>query len=150
MRQHDRAEFHSERSIALNPNDALAAMVRAVCCAISVERRKASSGPARQCGSTPITPTGTGTVARVLHTAGRYAEALDAYSRITERPSFYHAYIAACHAELGQMEEARAQRRRSRRGPISPSARGARICHSRNDADLQRFLDGLRKAGLPE
>ena len=29
LRQYDRAEFHSERSIALNPNDALAAMNRA-------------------------------------------------------------------------------------------------------------------------
>src|SRR5262249_48359238 len=29
LRQHDRAEFHSDRSIALNPNDALGAIYRA-------------------------------------------------------------------------------------------------------------------------
>ena len=91
------------------------------------------------------------TLARVLHAAGRYAEALDAYGRIAERPSFYHAYVAACHAELGRMEEARkhtALALQARRD-FSVAAWGERLPY-KNEADLQRFLDGLRKAGLPE
>jgi hypothetical protein len=39
-------------------------------------------------------------------TAGRHADALDADGRIAEHPSYCHACVAACHAELGGMEEA--------------------------------------------
>jgi adenylate cyclase len=90
-------------------------------------------------------------LARVLHTAGRYAEALDDYGRIAERPSFYHAYVAACHAELGRMEEARKHTALAlqARPDFSVAAWGKRLPY-KNEADLQRFLDGLRKAGLPE
>ena len=38
---------------------------------------------------------------------------------------------------------------RSKRGPTSPSVLGARVPF-KNEADLQRFLDGLLRAGLPE
>jgi adenylate cyclase len=87
----------------------------------------------------------------VLHVAGRFAEALDAYSRMVQRPSFYHAYVAACYAELGQMEEARAHAAMAleAKPDFSVEARGKWLPFKR-EADLQRFLDGLRKAGLPE
>ena len=90
-------------------------------------------------------------LARVLHTAGRYEEALDAYSRVTNRPSFFHAYIAACHAELGRVAEARthAALALEAKPDFSVGALGKTLPF-KNDADLQRFLDGLRKAGLPE
>ena len=90
-------------------------------------------------------------LARLLHTAGRCTEALDAYSRIAERPSFYHAYVAACHAELGQMEEARthAALALEARPDFSVGAWGKSIPF-KYEVDLQRFLGGLRKAGLPE
>jgi adenylate cyclase len=87
----------------------------------------------------------------MLHTAGHYTEALAAYGRIADRPSYYHAYVAACHAELGQMEEARAHAALAleTRPEFSIKAWGERLSF-KHDADLQRFLDSLRKAGLPE
>jgi adenylate cyclase len=61
----------------------------------------------------------------------------------------YHG--ARRHAELGRMEEAgkhTALALQARPG-FSVAAWGERLPY-KNETDLQRFLDGLRKAGLPE
>jgi len=152
LRQFDRAEFHSERSITLNPNDALAALGRGTVLREIGRPEEAVEWARRAIHLNPYHPNWYWlSVARVLHEAGHYAEALDAYARIANRPSFYHAYVAACHAELGQMEEAKAQAALAlqARPDFSVSAWGRRQPY-KNEVDLQRFLDGLRKAGLPE
>ena len=152
LRLFDRAEFHSERSITLNPNDALAALGRAAVLREIGRPEEAVSWARRAIQLNPYHPNWYWmSVARTLHDAGHYAEALEAYARIANRPSFYHAYVAACHAELGQMEEARAQAvlALEARPDFSVGAWGKRQPY-KNEADLQRFLDGLRKAGLPE
>jgi adenylate cyclase len=150
--QHDRAEFHSDRSIALNPNDALGAINRAVTLRHLGRAEEGVEWARKAMQLNPYHPNWYWTtLAYVLHTAGRYAEALDAYSRIGERPSFYHAYVAACHAELGRMEEARAHAALAldAKPDFSIAAWGKRLA-LKNEAVLQSFLDGLRKAGLPE
>jgi len=148
----DRAEFHSERSIALNPNDALATLWRAGLLRCLGRAEEGVEWARRAMRLNPYHPNWYwDAIAHVLLTAGRYSEALEAYSRIVERPSFYHAYVAACHAELGQMEEARrhAALALQVKPDFSVSAWGERLPF-KHEADLQRFLDGLRKAGLPE
>jgi adenylate cyclase len=152
MRQHDRAEFHSERSVSLNPNDAHAAMNRALQLRDLGRAEEGIEWARKAMRLNPYHPNWYwDCFARVLHTAGRYEEALDAYNRIMDRPSFFHAYVAACHAELGRMAEARvhAALALEAKPDFSVSAWG-KILPLKNDADLQRFLDGLRKAGLPE
>src|SRR5262249_46958031 len=102
LKQFDRAEFHSERSLALNPNDALAAAQRGALLRYLGRAEEAVQWIRKAMQLNPYHPNWYwNSLARVLHTAGRYAEALEAYGRIAERPSFYHAYVAACHAELG-------------------------------------------------
>jgi adenylate cyclase len=152
LRQHDRAVLHSDRSIALNPNDALAAVYRAGLLRHIGRAQEAVDWIRTAMRLNPYHPNWYWNFsARVLHTAGKYVEAIDAYSRIAERPSFYHAYVAACHAELGNMDEAHrhAVLALKAKPDFSVSAWGRRLPF-RSDADLQRFLDGLRKAGLPE
>jgi adenylate cyclase len=152
LRQHDRAEFHSDRSIALNPNDALAALYRAGLLRHLGRAEEGIEWARKAMRLNPYHPNWYwDALAFVLHSAGHYAEALDAYSRIAERPSFYHAYVAACHAELGQMDEAQrhAALALQARPDFSVSAWGQRLAY-KNEADLQRFLDGMHKAGLPE
>ncbi|MDP9137240.1 MAG: hypothetical protein M3N38_03570, partial [Pseudomonadota bacterium] len=152
LRQFDRAELHSSRSIALNSNDALAALYRAGLLRHLGRSTEGVEWAGKAMALNPYHETWYWNVlAFVLHDAGRYAEALDAYSRMTERPSFYHAYVAACHAGLGRMEEARTHVALAlkARPDFSVAAYGGRLSY-KNEADLQRFLDSLRRAGLPE
>jgi adenylate cyclase len=152
MRQHDRAEFHSERSVSLNPNDAHAAMNRALQLRDLGRSEEGIEWARKAMRLNPYHPNWYWhCLARVLHTAGRYEEALDAYNRIMDRPSFFHAYVAACHAEMGRMAEARAHvfLALEAKPDFSVGAWGKTL-PLKSDADLQRFLDGLRKAGLPE
>ena len=101
--QYDRAEFHSEKSISLNPGDALSALYRAGTLRMIGRADEGVEWARKAMQLNPYHPNWYwNTFACVLHDAGRYAEALEAYSRIVERPSFYHAYVAACHAQLGQ------------------------------------------------
>jgi adenylate cyclase len=152
LHQFDRAEFHATRSIALNPNDALAALGLAVVLRYLGRSEEAIEWARKAMQLNPYHPNWYwGSLARLLHTAGRYADALDAYSRVAERPSFHHAYVAACHAELGQVDQARAHAALAREAkPDFSVAAWGKSIPFKNEADLQRFLDGLRKAGLPE
>jgi adenylate cyclase len=152
MRQHDLAEFHSQRSVDLNPNDAHAAMNRALQLRDLGRAEEGIEWARKAMRLNPYHPNWYWhSLARVLHTAGRYDEALDAYNHIADPPSFFHAYVAACHAQLGRMDDARthAALALEARPDFSVAAWG-RILPFKNGADLQRFLDGLRKAGLPE
>src|SRR5262249_41447545 len=151
LRQHDRAEYHSDQSVALNPNDALGAIYRAGLLRWLGRAEESVEWARKAMRLNPYHPNWYWDVlAYVLHAAGGYAEALEAYGRIPGRPSFYPAYVAACHAELGQMEEARklAALALEARPDFSLSAWGKRLPFKK-DADLQRFLNGMRKAGLP-
>ena len=140
------------RSIALNPNDALAAINRASLLRYLGRPEEGVDWARKAKRLNPYHPNWHWAIlATVLHSAGCHAEALDAYGRITERPSFYHAYVAGCYAELGRMEDARKHSALAleARPDFSVAAWGKRLPY-KNEADLQRFLDGLRRAGLPE
>jgi adenylate cyclase len=152
QRQYDRAEFHSDRGIVLNPNDAFAAVHRSSLLRHLGRAEEGVDWARRAMRLNPYHPNWYWEVlAKVLHSAGCYAEALNAYGRIAERPSFYDAYVAGCYAELGQMEDARKHSALALqvRPDFSVATWGKRLPY-KNEADLQRFLNGLRKAGLPE
>jgi adenylate cyclase len=152
LRQYDLAELHSDKSIALNPNDAIGAINRAILFRFLGRAEEGVVWARKATQLNPYHPNWYSiALAHLQHTAGQYAEALESYGQITERPSFYHAYVAACHAELGHMEEARkhAALALQARPDFSVTAQGKKLPF-KHEADLQGFLDGLRKAGLPE
>jgi len=62
-----------------------------------------------------------------------------------------HEVAAVAYAELGQLDEARAEAAEANRlDPYFTLASAPDVLPFKNPKDLQRFLDGLRKAGLPE
>jgi adenylate cyclase len=70
---------------------------------------------------------------------------------LTLNPNFAPAHwnLAACYAELGRLEEARAEVAEGLR--LNPNASLEVIKQNapyKNPADLERFLAALRKAGL--
>jgi tetratricopeptide (TPR) repeat protein len=84
--------------------------------------------------------------------AGRYEEAIASLKQVlTRNPNFVpaHLNLAICYAELGRLEEAQAEVAECYRlNPgFSPEV-FRQFLPYKNPADIERFLDGLRKAGV--
>ena len=86
--------------------------------------------------------------------AMRYQEAADAARKALQLNSYYvpaHLILAASCAHLGQLEEAQAAIKRSlERNPKLTITRLAELFPIARYKNLDAFLDGLRKAGLPD
>jgi Flp pilus assembly protein TadD len=83
--------------------------------------------------------------------AGRYEEALAPLKRVlTLNPNFAlaHVNLASCYAELDRLEEARAEVAEALRLNPNWSLKTARQVPYKDPAEVERFLAGLRKAGL--
>jgi adenylate cyclase len=84
----------------------------------------------------------------------RYHEAIAAYRRTISRDSDFssaHLHLASAYAQLGRLEEAKAEAAQTLR--IDPSwsiQRVAKRLPLKDVAALARLVEGLRKAGLPE
>jgi len=85
-----------------------------------------------------------------FYSARRYEEALEAYRRIAVWKKPWHlARLAACYAQLGRLDEARAQAAEVLR--LDPEFRLSNVkLFYRNPADAEISFEGMRKAGFPE
>jgi adenylate cyclase len=152
-KQHEQAIVEAERAIALDPNEAEGYVALGITLASAGRPEEGIRLIEKAMRLNPHHPP------LYLHNlgfayreAGRYEEALVPLKKvITLNPNFAlsHLNLAACYAELGRLEEAQAEAAEVLR--ISPnfSLEGARQSWPYKDpVDLERFLDGLRKAGL--
>jgi adenylate cyclase len=84
----------------------------------------------------------------------RYGEAVRLCGEgASRRPNMQtpHLFLAAAYAQLGQLEEAKAEAAQVLRiNPGFTIERHKRVWVHRDPKDLEHRLDGLRKAGLPE
>jgi tetratricopeptide (TPR) repeat protein len=92
---------------------------------------------------------------------GRYADAIATFGRMSRPPIELLGWVAACYAELGREEDARATARqfRDRARMEMPGlaiddaqawrAYWSRRFPARDPSSVERLLKGLRKAGLP-
>jgi len=86
-----------------------------------------------------------------LYQLRRYTEAADAFERMMAAPNHIDRFLAACYAQLGRMEEARAKAAEAlKRQPGFTIRRFALIEPYKSQADLDHMIEGMRKAGLPE
>jgi len=142
---------HAERSMAFNPSDATAVEQVGL---ISIRAGRADAGIdlVRQAMRlNPYHPDWYWTdLAIGLYAARRHAEALDANRRIAAWKSPAHlARLAACYAQLGRLDEARAEAAELLK--VKPDFRiSSQTASYRDPADAEHERDGLRKAGLPE
>jgi len=85
-----------------------------------------------------------------LFTARRYEEAIKAFQVETD-PKFYnHVWLAACYAQLGKLEEARALGARALAlAPQLTLERIARMEPLRDPADIEHWISAIRLAGIP-
>lgn len=93
-------------------------------------------------------------LARGLLLLGRHEEALgEVRTCVVRAPAFRpcREIAAVAYAEMGRLEEAQVEMQEARRiDPTFTLASAPQVLPFKDPRDLRRFLDGLRKAGLPE
>ncbi|MCP4559732.1 MAG: adenylate cyclase [Bosea sp.] len=88
---------------------------------------------------------------QALYAAGKYGAAVEALRRNDTHRTSSRRFLAASLAQLGQLDEARAEAELFLVGNPDFSIRHwATMEPFRDDALRERFVDGFRKAGLPE
>ena len=87
---------------------------------------------------------------RAYYCAEKYAEAAEAFSRITRPDHTHHAFLAAIFAQMGNAVAAGAHAAEVlKREPAFSVAAYLATQHYKRDVDRQRYEAGLLKAGLP-
>jgi adenylate cyclase len=151
VRQFDRADFHSDRALILNGNDAHAAAYRAFILIFLGHPGEAVDLIRRAMRLNPFHPAWYwNTLARALHAEGKLEEALAAYERITAPQCQHFAYMAACHAQLGHTHKANecVARTLEAKADFSSGVWLSALPFKR-DEDRHRLFDELLAAGLP-
>ncbi|MFQ5896697.1 MAG: adenylate/guanylate cyclase domain-containing protein [Candidatus Methylomirabilia bacterium] len=86
-----------------------------------------------------------------MYAARRYEEAVAVLKRVKQHVRTSRAYFAASYAQLGRIEEARAEVAETLK--LDPNATVqivSNIEYYKNPADRDHFEEGVRKAGLPD
>lgn len=150
--QHDQAGVHLERAVALNTTDSRIASFRALWLAFMGRADEAVPifDDARQRDPFMSGPFWTH-LCTALFQARQYEDAIRAISHLAKPSRWDLFYLTASYAHLGQIEQAHACAAQLRREYPNLSLEQVGLTERYKDpADLERLLDGLRKAGLPE
>jgi DNA-binding SARP family transcriptional activator len=160
--QHELAKVHIERGLELNPNDYHHICSLGWFLAFSEHPSDAVECSIQAMRLNPLTPDNClFNIGMAEYVGERYEEALAAFGRMKGWGLLRPAWIAACYAQLGREEQARAAADEVRAlAPSDPSVPDeqdigrwrtywSRLIRFEVPDDRERFLDGLRKAGLP-
>ena len=152
-RQYDKGIAECERAIALAPNSASAHIWMGQVLMLAGRHEEAIRHSEQALRLDPIAP---GLYYRNLGSAyfyaGRYEEAIAAHKKSLNRAPndiLTHLALTTAYSWAGRLEEARAQAVEVLR--IKPNfsvEERAKMGLYKNQADLERYLEGLRKAGL--
>jgi len=154
-KQYDEAVAAGERAVALEPNGADVTALLAMTLnwsgrpeeAVSLVRKAMRLSPGQSTWHKAV-------LAHANRLMGRYEEAVEVYNETLERNPNHigpHIGLTSCYAEMGRLEEARAQGRELLR--VSPGFTLSKYAESltyKEPAHAERSLEALRKAGLPE
>jgi adenylate cyclase len=152
-KQHDQAIAEAERAITLDPNNADGYVNLG---SILVNARQPEEGIKLSEKAMRLNPRYPPlyllNLGAAYREAGRCEEALVLLKKVLIlNPNFgpAHLNLAACYAELDRLEEARSEMAEVLRvNPYASLEVFKQIAPYQNPADLERFLDALRKAGL--
>jgi TolB-like protein/DNA-binding SARP family transcriptional activator/Flp pilus assembly protein TadD len=160
--QHELAMVHVEKALELNPNDYHNICSKGYFLAFSDRPSESIACSNEAMRLNPLTPDNClFAIGIAEYVAGRYEEALAAFGKTKGWGLLRPAWIAACYAQLGRDAQARAAGAEVRDlAPGDPSvpdeddierwrAYWSRLLRFEDPNDQARFLQGLRKAGLP-
>jgi len=152
MRQHEKAIAEYERALTLNPNDADLLADWGFSLAILGRAEESLELIAKAMRLNPHYPDWYDwALGTAYYNVRRYDEAIAALQRMQNHNVDSSSYLAASYAQLGRIEEAQPEVEKIiELDPEFSIADWAEKQPYPNQADLDHYIDGLRKAGLPE
>ena len=148
---HDRAAYHQERALALNPNYDLVVVQQGEFLTWLGRPEEGIDWIRKAMRLNPYHPERFWNhLGRALYGAERFAEAAEAFARITRPDHTHHAFLAAIFAQMGNSVAAAAHAAEVvKLEPGFSVATYLATQHYKQEADRSRHEAGLLKAGLP-
>jgi len=150
-RNHPQALSHQERALNLNPNDDLVVVQQGELLTWMGRAEEGIEWVRRAMRLNPYHPERFWShLGRAYLTARRYAEAIEAYGRLSRPDATQLAFLAACRARVGDAEGARRDAAAAlAAAPGFSVARHLATLHYRDEADREHLREALLAAGLP-
>jgi adenylate cyclase len=148
---HDKAAYHQERALALNPNYDLVVVQQGELLTWLGRPEEGIDWIKKAMRLNPYHPERFwGHLGRACYCSEKYGEAAEAFSRITRPDHTHHAFLAATFAQMGNAVAAAAHAAEVlKREPKFSVAAYLATQHYKHEADRRRHEAGLVKAGLP-
>ncbi len=148
---HDKALYHQERALALNPNDDLIVVQQGEVLTWIGQAEEGIEWIQKAMRLNPYHPERFwGHLGRAYFVARRYSEAVKAFQRISRAEQTHLAFLAACHAQLGDAAAAKsATQELLKRAPDFSIERFIATQHYKHDSDREHHRAALLKAQLP-
>lgn len=148
---HDKAAYHQERALALNPNYDLVVVQQGELLTWLGRPEEGIDWIRKAMRLNPYHPERFWShLGRAYYCAEKYAEAAEAFSRITRPDQTHHAFLAAIFAQMGNAVAAGAHAAEVlKREPAFSVANHLSTQHYKRDVDREHYETGLRRAGLP-
>jgi len=149
---HEQSVYHQKRALSLNPNDDLVVVQQGEILTWQGQPDEGIEWIRKAMRLNPYHPERFWShLARACFSAGRYGEALEALACLSSPDATQRALMAACHAELGDLDAA--ERERKAALAASPGFRIADYAanlHYRRPEDAERHRAALRRAGFAD
>ncbi len=147
----DRAAYHQERALTLNPNDDLIVVQQGELLTWLGRAEEGAEWIRKAMRLNPYHPQRFWNhLGRAWFVARRYADAIDSFSRISPLDTVHHAFLAASRASLGDADGAAQDvSQLLAKDPAFTVGAHLRSMHYRRPEDLQHHRDALLRAGLP-
>jgi adenylate cyclase len=151
QRQYDKAMYHEERALALNPNNDLIVVQQGELLTWLGRPEEGIDWIKRAMQLNPYHPERYWNhLGRAYYAARRYAEAAAAFAKISAPDHTHHAFLAATFAQMGDATAAAAHADQVvKRAPDFSVQRYLETLHYKRADDREHHRDGLLKAGLP-
>jgi adenylate cyclase len=151
VNDHDKAMYHQERALQLNPNNDLIVVQQGEMLTWLGRPQEGMEWIRKAMRLNPYHPARYWNhLGRAQFTARAYADAIASFSRIATPDHTHHAFLAAASAHLGNPTAARAHADEVlSREPSFTVGAYLTTMHYKQPADTEHYRDGLLKAGLP-
>jgi adenylate cyclase len=148
---HDKAAYHQERALALNPNYDLVVVQQGELLTWLGRPEEGIDWIKKAMRLNPYHPERFWShLGRACYCAEKYADAIEAFSRMTRPDYTHHAFLAATFAQMGNAVAAAAHAAEVlKSAPKFSVAVYLATQHYKHAIDRQRHEAGLLKAGLP-